>query len=100
MRLLESERVDIINTFKTIFHRGSIYLFGSRVNDRQKGGDLDLYLVSDSPLDVGVRMKKKRDFVLRLEELLGEQKIDVVVSKDKSRMIEREALEKGELLWS
>lgn len=30
-----------------------------------------------------------------IQEKIGEQKIDVIISKDKNRLIEREALKKG-----
>ena len=31
--------------FNLFFHDGDIYLFGSRVDDSKKGGDIDLYFV-------------------------------------------------------
>ena len=31
--------------FHDIFGMGKVYLFGSRLDDTQKGGDIDLYLV-------------------------------------------------------
>jgi predicted nucleotidyltransferase len=100
MRLLAREKTAIVKTFKEVFQTGRIYLFGSRVDDQKKGGDLDLYLVPERSLDVATRFDKKRAFSLQLEELLGEQKIDVVFSKDKNRSIEKEALQTGVLLWS
>ena len=39
--------------------------------------------------------EKKIDFLVKLDEYLGEQKIDVVVAKERNRLIEREALEYG-----
>jgi len=37
-------------------------------------------------------------FLIELENKIGEQKIDVVISKDKNRAIEKEALDRGEIL--
>ena len=44
MRLSKEERRAILDVFKETFGSGSIYLFGSRVDDRLKGGDIDLYI--------------------------------------------------------
>jgi len=38
---------------------------------------------------------KKRKFLVKLNKILGEQKIDVVISKDKNRAIEQAALKNG-----
>jgi predicted nucleotidyltransferase len=34
----------IKQTYDEVFKYGDIYLFGSRVDDTQKGGDIDLYI--------------------------------------------------------
>ncbi len=100
MRLTEQEKRVISSVFIRVFHTGCIYLFGSRGDDRKKGGDLDLYLVPEEPLSPLERQKKKRTFSLMLEDLLGEQKIDIIVAKNKGRRIEQEALRTGVLLWN
>lgn len=43
MRLLNYEIDSIKKTFFEIFENGNIYLFGSRVDDSLKGGDIDLF---------------------------------------------------------
>jgi predicted nucleotidyltransferase len=93
MRLIQSEINAIKKAFKEIFIDGEIYLFGSRVYDTKKGGDIDLYLVPKQNFED--ERKRKIDFQIRLDESIGEQKIDVVMAKDKSRLIEQEALKKG-----
>ncbi len=40
-------------------------------------------------------MGKKIDFLVQLKSILGDQKIDVVISRDKSRLIEQEAIKNG-----
>lgn len=39
--------------------------------------------------------QKKIKFLLKLDEYIGEQKIDVVLAKDKDRLIEQEAIRSG-----
>ncbi|HFU77888.1 MAG TPA: nucleotidyltransferase domain-containing protein, partial [Epsilonproteobacteria bacterium] len=52
MRLLQSEADAIKSTFLALFHSGKIYLFGSRVDDSKKGGDIDLFLELDDDLSL------------------------------------------------
>ena len=90
MRLTSKEIEAIVQTFKEIFKEGEIYLFGSRVDDSKKGGDIDLFIISNN-----ATVAKKIDFLVLLKQRIGEQKIDVVISKDKNRAIEQEALKNG-----
>ncbi|MDK9693226.1 MAG: nucleotidyltransferase domain-containing protein [Sulfurimonas sp.] len=93
MRLNANEVRAITRTFKEVFGDGRVYLFGSRVDDSKKGGDIDLYLCPNEKF--ANLQKKKIEFLLKLEELLGEQKIDVVFEMDKARLIEEIAIQKG-----
>jgi len=92
MRLSEYEKKAIKEAFKKVFKNGKIYLFGSRVDDTKKGGDIDLYLIANKNENI---KEKKVKFLLKLYEQIGEQKIDVVIAKDKNRLIEQEALKNG-----
>lgn len=93
MRLTTHEIESIKKAFFEVFQDGSIYLFGSRTDDNERGGDIDLYLCPAYSADN--EMKRKIEFIIKLEEYIGEQKIDVVISKDKNRVIEQEALRTG-----
>jgi hypothetical protein len=42
--------------------------------------------------------EKKFDFLVKLKELIGEQKIDVILATDGTRTIEKEAIKTGILL--
>ncbi len=95
MRLTQKQRVSIRDTFLNIFKNGEIYLFGSRVNDMKKGGDIDLYLVVKESKNL---MKKKIKFLVELKRKIGEQKIDIVFNKDKTRAIEIVAIKNGILI--
>jgi len=98
MRLSVYEINSIKEIFKELFDTGEIYLFGSRVDDSKKGGDIDLYINLNYPLDTKERLSKRSKFRIKLEDKIGEQKIDIIISKDKNRSIEKEALATGILL--
>ena len=93
MRLNNFEQDMIKKAFLEVFESGNIYLFGSRVDDTKRGGDIDLYLVPEIKFDD--ERNRKINFMIKLDEYIGEQKIDVVLAKDKSRLIEQEALKYG-----
>ena len=95
MRLLESDRKAIKQIFLEVFKQGNILLFGSRVDDSLRGGDIDLYIVPSATLDRTEVLDKKINFLVKLKSLIGDQKIDVIISKDKNRLIEKEALRTG-----
>ena len=92
MRLSCHYREVIKKYFKHFFGEGDIYLFGSRVDDTKKGGDIDLYLVVSDHANL---FEKKLKFLARVKRELGDQKIDVVFNEDESRLIEQEARQWG-----
>lgn len=93
MRLQEFEQNIIKSITNSIFGQNSkVILFGSRVNDNLKGGDIDLYI---QPNDKNDLWNKKINFLVQLKSTLGDQKIDVVIAKDPSKLIEQEAIKYG-----
>ncbi|MBL0687803.1 MAG: nucleotidyltransferase domain-containing protein [Sulfurospirillum sp.] len=90
MRLTQYEIVSIKKTFLEVFKHGSIYLFGSRVDDTKKGGDIDLFIVLNYKLSIDNILDKRKKFKISLYDKIGEQKIDVIIAKDKTRPIEQE----------
>ena len=92
MRLSEKYISVIKKNFNEFFKNGEIYLFGSRVDDNKKGGDIDLYLVLQEHSNL---FEKKLKFLSRIKRELGEQKIDIVFNIDSNRLIEKEAIEWG-----
>ncbi|MDH4262376.1 MAG: nucleotidyltransferase domain-containing protein [Spirochaetia bacterium] len=96
MRLSKLEIESIKKIATTTFGNGTqVILFGSRVDDSLKGGDIDLYIKPAEPKNI---FQKKNDFLVKLKLQIGDQKIDVVIAKDHSRLIEKEALRKGQIL--
>ncbi len=98
MRLENYEVAAIKETCSHIFTNGLVYLFGSRVDDHKKGGDIDLYLIPNQPLSASESHDKKSKFRLALKDKIGEQKIDIIIAKDCTSSIEKEALRTGVLL--
>lgn len=80
MRLSKKEIEIIKNIALEVWGQQAIVsLFGSRTDDMNKGGDIDLYIHSIGERDPKQVMLKKAEFLGKLELLLGEQKIDVLV---------------------
>jgi predicted nucleotidyltransferase len=96
MRLLNKE-IDIIKTvIRQFFGDGArVMLFGSRVDDLQRGGDIDLYVL---PENTSAQWQQTMKALSMLKVLLGDQKIDLVIAQDAQRLIEQEALTSGVLL--
>jgi len=91
---LSTKEIDLIkNKVKTTFGETIIYLFGSRIDDTKRGGDIDLYLIPK--IDDNL-FKKKIKIKTILEDVLFKP-VDIIVSKDKNRPIEQEAI-KGIIL--
>jgi len=91
MRLEEWEIEEIKKAAKLIFGEDvKVILFGSRVYDDKKGGDIDLYVITHTPT-----YEKKKKFWIELQERLGEQKIDIILSEDPNRSVEKVALKEG-----
>jgi len=80
MRLSEKYQTIIKTTFIEIFPEGDqLWLFGSRVDDAQRGGDIDLYV--ETNFATRQEADKARSlFWSHLQARLGEQKIDIVVN--------------------
>ena len=68
MRLEEWEVREIKKAAQLVFGKNvKVILFGSRVDDNKKGGDIDLYVITDTPT-----YEKKTKFWIELQERLGE----------------------------
>ena len=93
MRLSTNEINLIKNKVTTIFGEAVVYLFGSRLDDMRKGGDIDLYIIPSVKNNL---FQKKIKIKTILEGILYKP-VDIVLSKDKNRLIELEAI-KGVIL--
>jgi predicted nucleotidyltransferase len=90
MRLSLFEIENIIKLKDKYFGKqAKVYLFGSRVDDNKKGGDIDLFIEKCYSNNNSYELKKQ--FIAELEKIIGLQKIDLIISIDKNRLIEIEA---------
>jgi len=55
-----------------------LWLFGSRVDDNKRGGDIDLYMQTTES-DTKKLVQSRIRFLTDLDSRLGEQKIDLVI---------------------
>ena len=74
MRLYKEQIQLLKNKLYSLSKDAKIYLFGSRVDDTKKGGDIDLLIISD-------KLTKKDIRLIRVEffKYFGEQKLDIVL---------------------
>lgn len=90
MRLAPEERSAISDTIHKADSDALIYLFGSRVDDEAKGGDIDLLVLSKS-----ISLMTKLDILAQLHHKLGERKIDIAVFADTARPFARMVIKEG-----
>jgi predicted nucleotidyltransferase len=75
---------EVVHTFDPNAH---VYLFGSRVDDQARGGDIDLLVMSER---IGEQHRTRLQH--RLHERIGDQRIDLVLAPDTQRPFVRLAL--------
>ena len=77
MRLSKKEISVIKNNILHFDQDAKIYLFGSRVNDKAKGGDIDVLVISDK-----IGFTEKLKITTGIFKEIDEQKLDLIVKKD------------------
>ena len=58
----------------------AVFLFGSRVDDRKRGGDIDLLVEIPEAISPEELVLRRTRFVSRIYRLLDEQRIDVLIA--------------------
>ena len=88
MRLSQVQRAAIVESVRESFGSDTrVWLFGSRVDDHKRGGDIDLLVEAKANLAQETRQKLRA--LGLIQRRIGEQKIDLVVTDGSP---EREAL--------
>lgn len=78
MRLYQDQIKVLKDKLKDISLSAQLYLFGSRVDDTKKGGDIDLLVVSKE-----VTKKDLRYLRIEFFKHFGEQKLDIIIDDGK-----------------
>lgn len=83
MRLTSEQALQIKQVVREVFgEQASVRLFGSRVDDQERGGDIDLYIKTPQPLaDPAVMAAKTAVKVMKFQH---GRKVDVVVQAPNS----------------
>lgn len=98
MRLTQQEIQIIKSSVREVMgEQASVWLFGSRVDDTKRGGDIDLFVEANlsNPLS---RVRKKSQLWAKLQHRLGEQRIDIILAAAKPEeqlVIEQAARKSG-----
>jgi len=87
MRLSQSQVEFFKKLSLDIFDSTNIYLFGSRVDDTLKGGDIDIYIQTDKKQDI---LKSKIIFLREFDKKFGEQKVDLIID---NKTVQKEIFE-------
>ena len=74
MRLSRPKAAFLKQSIRQYIEDASIYLFGSRAHDDQRGGDIDILVIGNRELSIN----EKRNITIAFHKKFGEQKIDLV----------------------
>ena len=98
MRISEFEKEVIITSIRKNFNEVErIILFGSRIDDSKRGGDIDVLLPTSDDDAFIKKIQTLTDMQLRL----GEQRIDLITADaDDERLIVKKGKEEGLVLWT
>jgi predicted nucleotidyltransferase len=84
VRLGDRERGIIRTAAAEVFgSEAKVMLFGSRVDDARRGGDIDLLILLDGSsdnVDMMTLAEKRVRYLVMLEKALGERKIDLITA--------------------
>lgn len=84
VRLSSKEIETLVDTAHQCFGSTSrIWLYGSRVDDKKKGGDIDLYIETDREKNIVASILEMRRLIW---QTFGEQKIDILVRETSKKM--------------
>jgi len=80
MRLNKNE----INEIKAVTHsifgvNALVMLYGSRIDDSKRGGDIDLLIKCNKTISRDELYQLKLKFLIQLKKRIGDQKIDVLI---------------------
>jgi len=75
MRLTKNAASSILHIVSQTCGDTEVWLFGSLVDDHKKGGDIDLYIESETE----IQMMEQLRLMSKLQRALGFRKIDLII---------------------
>jgi hypothetical protein len=86
MRLKPDEIDHIIHELGLFIgsHQAELRLYGSRVHDERRGGDIDLLLLTNTLSLANHIMEKKHYLLANIKKNIGDQKIDLLIIDNES----------------
>ena len=90
MRITKQERLAINSAICQADAEAKVYLFGSRVDDMAKGGDIDLLVLSKT-----INLMDKLNILAQLHQRIGVRKIDIAVYPDATHPFPRMVMQSG-----
>jgi len=97
MRLSKRLKNAIVKAANQSFGEADIILFGSRTDDQERGGDIDLAIDSNLPHDQFCHLKAQFISNLLREDL--DLKIDLVQLAEADALLRSEILSQGTILY-
>jgi len=82
LRLKLEQQKAIKKLAADFFDTSMVFIFGSRADFSQKGGDIDIYIQTQKKENI---LKSKLSFLREFEKLFGEQKVDLLVDNGTKR---------------
>jgi predicted nucleotidyltransferase len=74
MRIAKKQLAFLKQEVKKYAPEAKLYLFGSRLNDKKRGGDIDIMILTKEAFP----LEQKWEVKIKFYEKFGDQKIDVV----------------------
>lgn len=74
MRLSSTEKDAILEVARSHDPSCEVLLYGSRTNMSQRGGDIDLLILSET-----ISFSQKISILVEIKKRIGEQKIDLII---------------------
>jgi len=90
VRLTEGQSRTVVRAIRNRDPQAEIYLFGSRIDDEGRGGDIDLLVISKR-----IDLMTKLDILGEIHRRLGDRRIDLVVTPDPTSPFMRIAQAEG-----
>lgn len=85
MRLTNNDKSAIISVTQSfVKERASLYLHGSRTDNRLRGGDIDLLIITTA--EQADKLRAKKHILLdSIKAKIGEQKIDFIIANEQEK---------------